>query len=587
MPYSITTKDGITIQNIPDNVDPNSDDLKQRVAKERATRDGTPTPQQAEIQKTMQEAQEPEQEDQGFVDAALGGLKHAASASLDSLQAVGKEIVGGAETAANFVTGAVAEPLAGISGLAHSAIGGQRAGLDAIKSVKEGFTYKPRTEEGKENLQAIGGALEPVGKALSKAERFLGEKTLEVTGMPELAAIAHSLPTAALEIIGFKGSKHLTKLKGPSDNLIKKTLIESAPEMEAIKSASRAIYKELDNSGVAIKSRSASRLVNSLDELANVEGLDVGITPRSFRAIERVKEAVSKGESIPTRKMDQLRKVAKNAISTTDAADARVGMAIVDEIDDFLDNIKAVDIDKGAKIGAQEVSKKYKTARKLWGRAKRSEMLTDAIEMGMSRKAGMEKGIRNELNNLLNRKKSRKFLSKEDVAAIRKVTDGDFKQNFSSMLGGLGIKFENSPSLFGGLVTGGAVGGLSGSLPLAVGTIAVGTVSRKIAEKMIKNSGEFLDATARAGNDSKKIVAAYLKTVPKKKRSVSDLSDLLADPNLDLKSLEMIANETVKDAVKAARFKRELIKAATALSVGQLPEEDIKLDFTISGGGSN
>ena len=51
---------------------------------------------------------------------------------------------------------------------------------------------------------------------------------------------------------------------------------------------------------------------------------------------------------------------------------------------------------------AGDISKKLSYGRALWGRAKRAEMLNDAIEMGASRKAGAEKGIRNELNNLLN-----------------------------------------------------------------------------------------------------------------------------------------------------------------------------------------
>jgi len=36
MPYSITTKDGITIQNIPDDVAPDAPELKARVAQIRA-----------------------------------------------------------------------------------------------------------------------------------------------------------------------------------------------------------------------------------------------------------------------------------------------------------------------------------------------------------------------------------------------------------------------------------------------------------------------------------------------------------------------------------------------------------------------
>ncbi len=44
MTYSITTKDGITINNIPDSVDPNSDELKARVARIRSQQE-MPTPQ--------------------------------------------------------------------------------------------------------------------------------------------------------------------------------------------------------------------------------------------------------------------------------------------------------------------------------------------------------------------------------------------------------------------------------------------------------------------------------------------------------------------------------------------------------------
>ncbi len=56
--------------------------------------------------------------------------------------------------------------------------------------------------------------------------------------------------------------------------------------------------------------------------------------------------------------------------------------------------------------------------------------------------------------------------------------------------------------------------------------------------------------------------------MPKNKRSSADLSDLLLDPDIDLSALELIADETVKDAVKAAMFKRDMLQAITALSVG-------------------
>ena len=43
---------------------------------------------------------------------------------------------------------------------------------------------------------------------------------------------------------------------------------------------------------------------------------------------------------------------------------------------------------------------------------------------------------------------------------------------------------------------------------------------------------------------------------------------------MDLATLEMIGNETVKDAVKATMFKRELMQASAALGAGGLKNED-------------
>lgn len=43
MPYDIQSKDGITIRNVPDNIDPNSDEMKQRVEQERQKLFTTPT----------------------------------------------------------------------------------------------------------------------------------------------------------------------------------------------------------------------------------------------------------------------------------------------------------------------------------------------------------------------------------------------------------------------------------------------------------------------------------------------------------------------------------------------------------------
>lgn len=62
MPYSITTKDGITLQNIPDNVDPQSDELKQRVSEIRAGSSGDSQPVTQQDEPVVEQP-----EDQGFL----------------------------------------------------------------------------------------------------------------------------------------------------------------------------------------------------------------------------------------------------------------------------------------------------------------------------------------------------------------------------------------------------------------------------------------------------------------------------------------------------------------------------------------
>ena len=101
MPYSITTKDGITINNIPDDIEPNAQVLKDRVASIRAQSGGEPQAVTPPVQAVQPPPAEPAQQTQlpveeaGFLDQALGGLENVAS----------------------LASGIVAEPLAGLAGI--------------------------------------------------------------------------------------------------------------------------------------------------------------------------------------------------------------------------------------------------------------------------------------------------------------------------------------------------------------------------------------------------------------------------------------------------------------------------------------
>lgn len=494
-----------------------------------------------------------------------------------------EDAIGVAENVAGIASGIVAEPLAGLAGIAQSInpFADKGAGAEAVENVRGALTYLPKTDRGQQQQQAIGEAIAPISEAISDTEKFLGEQTLRITGSPALAAMAHTLPTAALELIGVKGAGKIASVKEPTKSLVKKTIIESAPEVAQVKKASKALFDEVDKSGAVVKKEYLNKLNSSLDSIAKSEGIREGVSGQVYGAINAIKKDISRGQPIPINEINDLRTIARNAINPMDANVTRQAMLVMDEVDSFVDGIRASDLARTGTIKADDISKNLTNARKLWGRAKRAEMIGDAIEMGASRKAGVEKGIRNELNNLLNRKKSRKFLSNADVEAIRKVTDGDYKQNIASFLGGAGIKFENSPSIFNAMISGGGTAGVASSLgmtgaaiPVAAAVVTAGTAAKELAKKITVNRSSFLKSMQLAGNDAERITKAYLKAVPKSKRSAADLSELLLDPSIDLSTIETIANETVKDAVNAAKFKKEMLQASAALAAGANLEDD-------------
>lgn len=108
-----------------------------------------------------------------------------------------------------------AEPAAGLGGLATLAItGGDSArATEAIEAIREELTYTPETAGSQAAMQAIGETLAPIAEGLETVSSASGDTIYEWTGSPALAAAAYSLPTAALELAGFKGFRGVKQLK--------------------------------------------------------------------------------------------------------------------------------------------------------------------------------------------------------------------------------------------------------------------------------------------------------------------------------------------------------------------------------------
>lgn len=88
-----------------------------------------------------------------------------------------EDVIGGLETGASVVSGVIAEPLAGIAGVAQSLnpFADEGAGAEAVQTTRQALTYQPQTEAGQQQKQALGEVLAPISEAVSGAEAALGQ----------------------------------------------------------------------------------------------------------------------------------------------------------------------------------------------------------------------------------------------------------------------------------------------------------------------------------------------------------------------------------------------------------------------------
>jgi len=311
----------------------------------------------------------------------------------------------------------------------------------------------------------------------------------------------------------------------------KKLLKESAPTIDGLKTAARQVYKEIDDLGAVIDSSRVDRLGRELRSLASKEGFDADIQPKVNTVLKRFSNVSDTDLSVT--ELDTLRKVARNASASIDPSEKRLGSLIVNKIDDTMDGLTAQDF----KRGGGDVGAKFRDARQLWQRAKKSELIEDAFDRARLQATGFENGIRTQFRQMLNNKKKMAGFSQEEKDAMREVVQGTGLQNVAKMLGRFGFsEGQASNMLMGSLgVAGGAAAFGTGG---AVAVPLIGQVSRNLAQKLTRNSAELTNTVVRAGKNAENVAKAYIKAVPAKERSAQELSELLLRPDVGLNKLE-------------------------------------------------
>jgi hypothetical protein len=471
---------------------------------------------------------------------------------------IGGRVAAGFEPAQTLITGMAAEPVAGIAGLATLPLAGPEQAAETVRATREGLTAQPTAPEAVQALQQFSQTMAPLIEPVQKAEKGLGGAGFEAGG-PVLGMIGETAPTAALTALGFGGVRAaigIPKIVNLSKKLTTQSartlLNEAAPTIEGLKQAARGVYKEIDDLGATVNSSRVDRLSTELRTLAKKEGFNKRIHPKVSAALDEFE--ASEGINKTISEIDTLRKVARGAARSIEPDEARIGSMLIERIDDALDTLSPDDF---LNVKPADIGSKFKDARQLWGRAKKSELLEDAFERAQNQASGFENGLRTQFRSIINSKKKSRGFTQEEISAMQEVVRGGRAENIAKAIGKLGFSEGQATNMLMGslgVAGGAAIGGPAG----AVAVPLVGQLSRTLAQKLTRNNAIGADLIVRAGKDGKKVVAAYMKTTKPAERSISELTELLLRPEISLKSLiakpPNIANANQKLIADAAFF---------------------------------
>ena len=348
--------------------------------------------------------------------------------------------------------------------------------------------------------------------------------------------------SASRELAG--GSEDAIKAASVSNRAIDRAIRDAAPTRQALEQSSRNIYNQIDELGVSIRPSAYERLPKQLRNIARNEGFNRRLHPKVHAALDEFDQLL---EGVPrVGDLDIARKVMQSAARSVEPEEARLGRMMIDNVDNYLDNLRPESMVLGDQRGA-EIGSMYREARGLWQRAKKAQLIEQAVELAGDQLAGFESGLRNQFKNLLGRitRNKVKGFTKDEVAAIRQVVRGGKVENTAKALGKFGFSEDQAvrmlvPGL--GVAGGAAVGGPVG----AVVVPAIGQVSRNLAQKLTKGNAEFANAVIRAGKNGRQITRQYLERVPKSEQTTEDLMQLLLNQDAAIDRINALAKTLPK-----------------------------------------
>jgi hypothetical protein len=325
------------------------------------------------------------------------------------------------------------------------------------------------------------------GAVLAGNQGMLTAALDQGSGKERLAAASKAaVDPLTLALGAFTGSLAPAKAKPK----IAKAQAVPLEELQAQKSAA---YKAVDASGARYSPEAFDGLVRDLSTDLQKANLSAMRHPKAASMLQDI-QGLS-GQSPSLTELDQLRQVIRRDVaSVPDEAERFFGMAMIDKIDDFIDNADQAAMAAGS---SEDASSLIKSARDLNSRYRKTQSITDAME-----EARFQAGKNNSGGNIDNntrqkldvvRKKTNNFTPAE-LAAMEKVIIGGKGQNTLRTLGKLSPQGN-------GLMTALSIGGAAANPLLAIPTMG-GAVSKTVADAMTRGNVDELLRIVSSGSVS-------------------------------------------------------------------------------------
>lgn len=262
-----------------------------------------------------------------------------------------------------------------------------------------------------------------------------------------------------------------TQFEKVMSNRAAKAISEGADSVEQLRLEAGDAYKAARDAGVVIDEDAYLSFVEGvIEKVSGGPGRTVRskLTPKAADVIDTMYDDI--GKVIGLEDLEYYRQLAQApAGKTTDKAEQRAAMLIINGLDEFVDNLSPSQISSG---DAKKAASELKKARALWQKMRKSEEVGRIIDVAESGgyAGGFESGIKNQFSAILRNPKRSKGYTKAELELMSEIVQGSPLGRVFAGISYLGLSPSGgrTPPIGGALFTGATAGALTGDPTMAV-----------------------------------------------------------------------------------------------------------------------